>query len=73
METFLKQQMIDEWESWEFLIREDLERLEYRIQSVYKSMAVSRVDSTNREKLVLQKLKELIFEVSEKNELRGVS
>ncbi|MFS1513660.1 hypothetical protein VQL36_14640 [Chengkuizengella sp. SCS-71B] len=56
--------MEQEWESWQYLLKDDLERLDHRIQAVYRSMSVNRVDRKAREEFVIGKLKGLILEIS---------
>ncbi|MDP5277232.1 hypothetical protein [Chengkuizengella axinellae] len=59
-------QMIEEWESWEHLIKRDLAQLENRIQFIYKQMSAVGIGKELSEDFVIEKLKDLILEVSEK-------
>jgi len=55
--------MVEEWDSWEYLIREDIERLEYRIQQVHKSMEMLKIPQHIRNAFISGKLKQIIREV----------
>jgi predicted component of type VI protein secretion system len=61
--TYLHKEMVEEWESWEHLIREDVERLESRLQSVHQQMSVQKIPPHIREPFITAKLKMIIKEV----------
>lgn len=57
--------MQSEWNSWEHLIRDDIKRLENRIQACYSGMACFGVGQAAREQFVMGKVVEIIKQVTE--------
>lgn len=59
-----KSEMKAEWRMWEHLIRDDVRRLEHRIQSCYGAMSTFGISRKMREEYVLGQLKQIIQETA---------
>ena len=59
-----ERQMWEEWESFEDLLRKDLDRLRYRIESMYSGMASAGVSKGKREPFVYGRMCELMREIT---------
>lgn len=73
-QKFKEREMIQEWFSWEHLIREDVRRLNYRFLKAQEAMM--RFNNAKEvEKFALEKLKQIILEEcrKERKKMEGLA
>ena len=59
-----RMEMVNEWNSWEHILKSDVKRLDDKIQFIYSQMSVLGVPKDMREPFVVNKLLEIIKEVT---------
>lgn len=59
------------WESWEYLIREDVERLDHRCFRALQDAEISNIPKEKRIKYFQEKLYSLIEEIADERDKKG--